>query len=178
MTRFRNRFLRVNSIALFIYFFVPFIWRCSFFLINEFLSGVMRVITFLPVSVFSKTKTKRIKVKILEVVHIWVIYSCYIQYLLSFMYRFIFTEERLLLYSLKINSMPLNTCFSNRDVFKIASTPLSKMVLKNSIFCQKAQNFIHFGRYDLVQISPACGPSTYQIMYGDTLDFQCQHLQR
>ena len=39
--------------------------------------------------------------------------------------------------------------------------------------------FLHFGRY-LFQISPACGPCTYQIqiMYGETLDFQCQHLQR
>ena len=54
-----------------------------------------------------------------------------------------------------------------------------------SIFCQngeqffgqKAQNFVYFGPYDFVQISPACGPNTYQIMYGDTLDFQCQHQQ-
>ena len=31
-----------------------------------------------------------------------------------------------------------------------------------------------FGPSDLVQISPACGSDTYQIMYGETLDFQCQ----
>ena len=31
--------------------------------------------------------------------------------------------------------------------------------------------------YDFVQISPACGPNTYQIMYGETLDFQCQRQQ-
>ena len=59
----------------------------------------------------------------------------------------------------------------------MASTLLSKMVFKNLIFCQKAQNFVHFRQYGLVQISPACGPGTYQIMYGETLDFQCQHLQ-
>ena len=34
-------------------------------------------------------------------------------------------------------------------------------------FCQKAQNF--------AQISPACGPNTYETMYGETLNFQCQH---
>ena len=44
--------------------------------------------------------------------------------------------------------------------------------------CQKAQICVHFGLHDLVQISPAYGPSTYQKMYGDTLDFQCQNLQR
>ena len=35
-------------------------------------------------------------------------------------------------------------------------------------------NFVHFGPYDLVhlvQISSACGPNTYQIMYGKTLAF-------
>ena len=31
---------------------------------------------------------------------------------------------------------------------------------------KKPQNFVWFG--------PACGPNTYQIMYGETLDFQCQ----
>ena len=40
---------------------------------------------------------------------------------------------------------------------------------------QKAQNFAWFGPNDFVQISPACGPNTYQIMYGETLDFRCQH---
>ena len=50
--------------------------------------------------------------------------------------------------SLKINSLPLTTCFSNRNVFKMASKLLSKMVLKKSIFCQKCQNFVHFGRYN------------------------------
>ena len=38
---------------------------------------------------------------------------------------------------------------------------------------------MHFGPYDFVQISPACGPTIYQIMYGaeETLDFRCQHHQ-
>ena len=47
-----------------------------------------------------------------------------------------------------------------------------------TIFCQKVQNFVYFGSYDFVQISPACGPNTYQTMYGETVDFQCQHQQR
>ena len=46
---------------------------------------------------------------------------------------------------------------------------------KNSGFCLKVQKFIHFKQYDFVQISPVCGPNTYQIMYGETLDVKCQH---
>ena len=56
----------------------------------------------------------------------------------------------------------------------MASTYLSKMVLKNLIFCQKAHNFVHFGQNNLFHILPACGPSMYQTMYGETSDFQCQ----
>ena len=43
-----------------------------------------------------------------------------------------------------------------------------------AIFFQKAENFVYFILYDFVEISPAGGPNTYQIMYGKTLDFQCQ----
>ena len=46
----------------------------------------------------------------------------------------------------------------------------SSLCQKHSL-CQKAQNFEHFSQYDLVQIWPACCPSTYQIMYGGILDF-------
>ena len=52
---------------------------------------------------------------------------------------------------------------------------MSKIVLKNSILRQKAQNFAHFGLYGLVQISPACVLNTYQIMCEvceEILDFQ------
>ena len=56
----------------------------------------------------------------------------------------------------------------------MASTHCQKLL---TIFCQKAQNFVWLGPYEFVQISPACGPNTYQIMYGETLDFQCQHQQ-
>ena len=32
-------------------------------------------------------------------------------------------------------------------------------------FCQKAENFEYFVPCDFVQVSPACGSNTYQIMY-------------
>ena len=57
-----------------------------------------------------------------------------------------------------------------------------------TFFYQKDQNFVYFvpyefvqisvydmfKLYDFVQISVACGPNTYQIIYRETLDFQCQ----
>ena len=42
---------------------------------------------------------------------------------------------------------------------------------------QNALNFAHFGPLDLVQISPVYGSNTYQIMYVETLNLQCQHIQ-
>ena len=62
---------------------------------------------------------------------------------------------------------------SHQTIVSVSET-FSKMA---STLCQKAQNFVNFGPYAFVQISPACGPNTYQIMYGETLDFQCQHQQ-
>ena len=56
----------------------------------------------------------------------------------------------------------------------MASTLCQKIV---NHLCQKAQNLVWFGRCDFLRISPACVPNTYQIMYGETLDFQCQHQQ-
>ena len=43
--------------------------------------------------------------------------------------------------------------------------------LKSLGFWSKAQNFVPFRSYDLVQISPACGSNTHQIMYGETVTF-------
>ena len=38
---------------------------------------------------------------------------------------------------------------------------------KETVFCHhKAQNFVYFGPYDLVQISPACGPNMYNKVQG------------
>ena len=53
-----------------------------------------------------------------------------------------------------------------------------KWSLKARFFCQKAQHFVHFRQYTLVQIWPVCGPNTYQIMYVETLDLKWNHLQR
>ena len=45
---------------------------------------------------------------------------------------------------------------------------LSKMPFKNLFFFfSKTSHFEHVEPYNLVQISPAYGPITYQIMYGD-----------
>ena len=43
------------------------------------------------------------------------------------------------------------------------------MALKNPDFS------VLVGPYNFVQISLACGASTYQIRYGETSDFQYQH---
>ena len=76
--------------------------------------------------------------------------------------------------SLEINSLASNNCFSHRNVLQNGVNALSKVVLKTPVFCQKAPDFMQFGPYNFVQISLACGPNTYQIMYGKTFDFQCQ----
>ena len=57
----------------------------------------------------------------------------------------------------------------------MAST-LCQNGLEKLDFCQKTQNFMHIRAYNLVQILPACGPNTYQIMSGETLDSKCQYL--
>ena len=59
--------------------------------------------------------------------------------------------------SLKFINLPLINYFSCSNVLQNGAQALSKLVLKNSSFCQKHHNFIHFGPYDLVQILPACG---------------------
>ena len=79
--------------------------------------------------------------------------------------------------SLKIDSLPLNNCFCYRNVLQYGVNSSSKWFLNNLVFCPKAQNFVHFGLYDLVQISSVCGPNTYQVMYGYSSEFQCQQLQ-
>ena len=69
--------------------------------------------------------------------------------------------------SLKINSFllnMLNICFSFRNVLQNGC----QHFVKNDIFFHKAQNFVHIGLYELVQISPAFCPNMYQVMYGET----------
>ena len=74
-------------------------------------------------------------------------------------------------YSLLINTLVSNIVYVTETPSKMAST-LSQNWL--TVFCQKAHFFKYFLPLDIVQISSACGPNTYQIMYGETLDFQCQ----
>ena len=75
----------------------------------------------------------------------------------------------------------VNQQFSIKQLFQLQKRvskwrPLFvKNDFKNPRFCQKAPNFVYFGPYNFVQILPACRPNTYQIMYGETLDFQWQH---
>ena len=74
-----------------------------------------------------------------------------------------------------------NILVSNIIVHVKATT--SKMrqhfLIKNGLlfFAKKAENLCIFGPYDFVQTSPACSSTsnTYKVMYGETVDFQCQH---
>ena len=77
--------------------------------------------------------------------------------------------------SLEINSLALNNCFSSEMSFKKWRQTLVKMLKKNRFFFQKAQDFVYFGPYIFFQNLPACGSNTYQKMYGETSDFQCQN---
>ena len=59
---------------------------------------------------------------------------------------------------------------------KMASIPSQKWL---TIFCQEAQILCisypwDFLPFKFAQISPTGGANTYQTMYGETLDFQCQ----
>ena len=49
------------------------------------------------------------------------------------------------------------------------------IIFDNTIRYSVFMVFILYGSdsTDFVQIPPACGLNTYQIMYGETLDFQC-----
>ena len=66
--------------------------------------------------------------------------------------------------TMKDDSLSINTLALNNNIVHVTGTP-SKMASTLSqkcltIFCKKAQNFIYFVPYNLVQISPACGPHT------------------
>ena len=61
-------------------------------------------------------------------------------------------------------------CFSYGIVLQNSVNTLSKMVWKNTGFCQKAQNSVHFVQIDLDQISPACRQYVSNIVLRETLD--------
>ena len=72
--------------------------------------------------------------------------------------------------SLSNNVLASNNYLCDRNVLQNGVNSFSKML---NHFCQKAQIYEYFVPYDLVQISAACDPNTYHIMYGGTLDFPC-----
>ena len=74
--------------------------------------------------------------------------------------------------SLQINSLALNNCFSYRNIFQNGVNTLSKRFKKPGFFLVKKLKFCVVW---IIQISPACGKDTFEGMYGETLDFQCQH---
>ena len=57
-------------------------------------------------------------------------------------------------------------------IFYVTETPF-KMA---STLSQNKEKFKIYIPYDFVHISRACGPNTFQIMYGQTLDFQCHKM--
>ena len=64
-----------------------------------------------------------------------------------------------------------NNCLCYINVSKMASSLSQKRL---TILVLKSSYFVYFGPYHFVQISQAYGPNTYQILYGETLYFQCQ----
>ena len=59
-----------------------------------------------------------------------------------------------------------------------ATFKLSKLSQKWLIFFAKKPKFLYILDHTIfAQISPAFGPSTFQIMHGETSDYQYQHQQ-
>ena len=68
--------------------------------------------------------------------------------------------------SLSINTLASNNSLCHRDVFQNGVKTFSKMV---NHFLPKSTKFRKFLPYNFfLQISPACRPNAYQIMYGET----------
>ena len=65
-----------------------------------------------------------------------------------------------------IKTLALNNCLFHGNIFQNGVMAFSKMV---NHFLPKAQNFVYFIPNNFVQISQACGPNIYQIMYGEPL---------
>ena len=80
--------------------------------------------------------------------------------------------ERMKDYSPSINTLTI--VYVTETSSKMASTLSLKWII--IFYKKKAFNFVYFIIYDFVQISPASGSNIKQIMYGETLDFQCQRL--
>ena len=63
-----------------------------------------------------------------------------------------------------INTLTSNNCFCHRKITLNGVNTISNMV---NHFLPIDQNFVFFLPYDFVQISPACGPNTYQYVWRD-----------
>ena len=91
--------------------------------------------------------------------------------------------------SLRINSLIINNCFSYRNILQYGVNVCQKCLfsfLFLFLFCfwsglllktnkQKTSKFCSLWP---IGFWHACGSNANQMMYGETLDFQCQHLQR
>ena len=64
--------------------------------------------------------------------------------------------------SLKINSLLLNSSFSHKNVLQNDLNALSKLVIQDPVLCQKTKT----KKLNILYI-----------LYGETLDLQCQRLQ-
>ena len=74
---------------------------------------------------------------------------------------------------LKIKSLSSYHFFSHRNVLQIGVNALSNNGFKRTrVFIEKFI-FCTFQTIRFGSNSPACSPHTYQIMYGETSDFQC-----
>ena len=70
--------------------------------------------------------------------------------------------------SLSINDLASYNVYVTETSSKMASTLSQKWLTIFFFFCQKAQNFVYFVPYHFVQILPARGSNTYQVMYGES----------
>ena len=77
--------------------------------------------------------------------------------------------------SLKISILPL---YSYTNVLQNVVKALSGMVFKNLFFCQKAQNFVHFGPHNLVNFASTCSRPIYisNNVWRDFLTSEFQHM--
>ena len=77
--------------------------------------------------------------------------------------------------SLEINSLALKNCFSHRKIFQNGVNRLSKMVLKTRVVYQSSKFRVVRTIRFFIQISLTCGTNILKRIYGETLDFKCQH---
>ena len=71
--------------------------------------------------------------------------------------------------------IPIGSAMFSATFYLVACVGLNALTILVIGILSEAQNFVYSGQYDFVQISPACCTyQTYQIMYEEILDFQCQ----